>query len=143
MQLTVRRHKSKDGATLGELFVNGKFECYTVEDEIREVKGLTVQQYKVPGKTAIPAGTYDVILSLSNRFKTVLPEILNVEGFTGVRIHPGNSAKDTEGCLLTGQLIDDKQMMVGKSVAAFNVLFLKLDAAWKGKDAITITYINE
>ena len=57
---------------------------------------------KIAGKTAIPSGMYRVKKTFSPRFKKILPEILEVEGFSGVRIHAGNTAKDTEGCLLLG-----------------------------------------
>lgn len=80
--------------TIGKLYIDDNYFCDTLED--------TVRKEKIAGKTAIPAGTYKVKKTMSPRFKKILPEILNVPNFTGVRIHAGNTAKDTEGCLLLG-----------------------------------------
>jgi len=82
--------------TIGKLYIDGQYFCDTLEDTVR-AKGE-----KVYGKTAIPAGMYRVKKTFSPRFKKILPEILEVEGFSGVRIHAGNTAKDTEGCILLG-----------------------------------------
>lgn len=82
--------------TIGKLYIDNVYFCDTLEDTVR-AKGE-----KVYGKTAIPSGTYRVKKTFSPRFKKVLPEILEVEGFSGVRIHAGNTAKDTEGCVLLG-----------------------------------------
>tara|TARA_R110000868_G_scaffold228253_2_gene481259 strand:+ start:99 stop:479 length:381 start_codon:yes stop_codon:yes gene_type:complete len=95
MKLLLKRLHHTENSTIGELFIDGKFECYVLEDVER--------QEKVFGKTAIPKGTYNVIMTLSNRFKVVLPLLENVPNYTGVRIHSGNTAKDTEGCLILGQ----------------------------------------
>lgn len=106
MNLTLIREDFTDTSTIGRLFVNNAFFCYVLEDKDR---GLTQDQSlivintkKIFGVTAIPYGTYDVKLSMSNRFKRVLPEILNVKGYEGVRIHRGNTAVDTLGCLIVG-----------------------------------------
>jgi len=82
--------------TIGKLYIDGAYFCDTLEDAVR-AKGE-----KVYGKTAIPSGMYRVKKTFSPRFKKILPEILEVEGFSDVRIHAGNTAKDTEGCLLLG-----------------------------------------
>ena len=82
--------------TIGKLYIDGAYFCDTLEDTVRP-KGE-----KVSGTTAIPSGMYRVKKTMSPRFKKVLPEILEVEGFSGVRIHAGNTAKDTEGCILLG-----------------------------------------
>lgn len=97
MDLLVRRRPSAHGATVGELFVNGVRECWTLEDVIRDGP-------KVAHETAIPNGRYRVALTPSRRFGRMLPELLDVPGFAGVRIHPGNTADDTSGCILVGQL---------------------------------------
>ena len=95
MILTVVREPSKNGCTLGELLLDGTHEAWTVEDVVRDVK--------IPGETAIPAGKYRVVLTMSKRFGKVLPELLNVPNYEGVRIHSGNTAADTEGCILIGE----------------------------------------
>lgn len=81
--------------TIGKLYIDGAYFCDTLEDTVRTGE-------KIAGKTAIPAGTYKVKMTWSPRFKRYLPEILNVPNFSGVRIHAGNSALDTEGCVLLG-----------------------------------------
>jgi len=119
MELQVKRTDFTDNSTIGELSVNGQFECYTLEDKVRPVK--------IAGKTAIPAGRYEVIIDFSQRFGRLLPLLLNVPDFEGVRIHPGNTAANTEGCILVGD--EKSQDLVGKSRAAFDRLFAKLSAA--------------
>ena len=95
MKLLLKRLHHTENSTIGKLFIDGKFECYVLEDIERNEK--------IFGKTAVPKGTYNVIMTLSNRFKVVLPLLENVPNYTGVRIHSGNTAKDTEGCLILGQ----------------------------------------
>jgi hypothetical protein len=102
MTLRLIREPSRDEATMGVLFVNGHYECFCVEDMIREVSGVPVEAWKVVGRTAIPQGRYRIQLTHSQRFNRTLPLLVDVPGFTGVRIHPGNTAADTEGCLLLG-----------------------------------------
>src|SRR5262245_27334665 len=100
MDLRLERKSFTPASTIGELTVDGGFECFTLEDVVRDGDIFKV---KVPGATAIPEGRYEVRISFSPRFKTELPEILNVPNFVGVRIHPGNTAADTEGCVLVGR----------------------------------------
>jgi hypothetical protein len=87
-------------ATIGELSIDGGLECFTLEDIARDGDIFVV---KVPGATAIPVGRYNVRLSFSPKFRTELPEILDVPNFSGIRIHPGNVPADTEGCILVGR----------------------------------------
>jgi len=96
MKLTVKRNFKGADYTIGKLYIDGHYFCDTLEDTVRP------NGEKIKGKTAIPAGDYKVIKSYSPRFKKILPEILDVPGFSGVRIHAGNTAKDTDGCLLLG-----------------------------------------
>jgi hypothetical protein len=135
MEILLKRHKPANGWTLSEWFVNGKKECYGCEDVVRP------SGEKVFGETAIPAGTYQVVNTYSPRFGKYLPLLLNVPGYAGVRIHPGNYAKDTEGCLLpgTGLLADGSG--VSNSRVAFEALFTKIKAAEK-KERITLTITN-
>ena len=90
--------------TIGKLYVDGEFFCYTLEDELRK------EGVKVFGKTAIQDGEYRVVVSLSNRFKRMMPAILDVPMFTGIRIHGGNTAKDTHGCPLVAFNTDGKKI---------------------------------
>ncbi|WP_443115496.1 DUF5675 family protein [Herbaspirillum seropedicae] len=118
MKLTLQREPSTKVSTAGRLFLNGQFECHTLEDIVRP-RGV-----KVYGKTAIPAGVYQVVLTMSPRFKRVLPLLLNVPGFEGIRIHPGNKAEDTDGCILVGDA--PAPDWLGQSKVAFDRLFAKL-----------------
>ena len=90
-----------------------------MEDKVRPVK--------IKGETAIPAGRYEVIINFSQRFGRMLPLFLNVPNFEGVRIHPGNTAADTEGCILVGETKDAE--FIGQSKLAFEGLFNKLKTA--------------
>lgn len=119
-------------ATIGELSIDGEFECYILEDFDRLKKGGK----KVYGTTAIPKGTYKIRLTYSPRFKKKLPILLNVPGFTGIRIHAGNTAKDTEGCLLPG--LTKSENFVGQSKRAFGKLYTKLKRAKKENKRIII-----
>lgn len=102
MKLVLKRFEFGTNYTIGKLYLNDEMLCYTLEDTVREVEGQPVEQWKIPGNTAIPKGTYAVIIDHSNHFNKNLPHILNVPGYEGVRIHSGNSDKDTEGCVLVG-----------------------------------------
>lgn len=103
MKLELKRRPSTNVATIGELYVDGQWECFTLEDVVREKPGVPVMNWKIKGQTAIPAGRYKVIINMSNRFKKLMPLLLNVPGFAGVRIHPGNTHENTEGCILVGR----------------------------------------
>ena len=94
MELKVIRETFTDESTIGKLFINGVFHCFTLEDKVREKK--------IQNVTAIPKGRYEVIINFSNRFQQQMPLLLNVPDFEGVRIHWGNYSKDTEGCILLG-----------------------------------------
>jgi hypothetical protein len=125
--LRLIREPSKDGATLGSLYIDGHWCCFTLEDVIREQAGQPVKAWKVPGQTAIPAGRYRLIVTPSHRFKRPLPLVVDVPGFEGIRIHPGNGPADTEGCILVGR--DRVPGRVLQSRVAFEHLFAFLRAA--------------
>ena len=100
--------------TIGNLYIDGKLFSDTLEDRIRE------DGVKVYGETAIPFGTYRVIINKSNRFKCLMPLLLNVPNFEGIRIHSGNTDSDTSGCILVGN--NTKKGMVTESKITFNKL---------------------
>lgn len=122
MELTLLRSHFLNACTIGTLRVDGKDAgVFTLEDVVREGE-------KIAGKTAIPAGRYRVVIDHSNRFGRDLPRLLDVPGFTGVRIHPGNTDADTEGCILVGYEWKGGDF-IGRSRAAFDWLFVQLEAA--------------
>lgn len=127
MTLRLVREPSRNGATFGVLFVDGRFECFTLEDEVREVAQQPVSAWKVAKQTAIPAGRYRIIVTPSVRFHRPLPLLVDVPGFSGVRIHPGNTTADTEGCLLVGLDRDGDRVL--RSRLAFERLFPQLEQA--------------
>lgn len=131
MKLTLIRNKPIGNGTPGSLYIDGKFECFTLEDLERDIK--------IPGLTAIPKGSYVVQITMSQRFKKLMPLLLNVPGFEGVRIHSGNNSGDTEGCILVGSAASVLygNPLVTNSRDAFNKLFSKLQAE-KGKIVLEI-----
>lgn len=126
MELTLNRDVLKNEFTLGELSIDGKFFCYTVEDVVRSGA-------KVHGKTAIPYGRYKVILNMSNRFKKIMPLLIDVPQFEGIRIHAGNTALDTEGCLIVGMV------RTGNGVGMSRVAYTKLMEKLSKESVIYIT----
>lgn len=130
MRLELKRQDLNKVCTIGELLIEGQHEAYTLEDVVRP------DGVKVYGETAIPRGTYTVDITYSPRFKRDLPLLIGVENFVGVRIHPGNTASDTEGCILVGQ--GKGQNCILSSRAAFDVLFPKLKAAKMRGEPITL-----
>lgn len=99
MKLELNRVAKKPLYTIGRLFVDGKYFCDTLEDRCRDLD----KEEKVMHETAIPEGVYEVIVNVSAKFKRKLPLLLNVPHFTGIRIHKGNTDKDTSGCILVGE----------------------------------------
>jgi len=138
MKLKLIRKTFTETSTIGELFINDQFECFILEDKDRGLSQSLpseAAQLKVAAKTAIPKGTYDIGITFSNRFKQYLPLLINVPAFDGIRIHSGNYAADTEGCLLPG--VTMSRDMVQQSKTAFKALFAKLKAVEK-TEKITI-----
>lgn len=141
MDLKLSRKWLTKDSTIGELSVDGKFECFILEDH------FPTPYVKVFGVTCIPIGRYEVIVNNSPRFSKMaghpvdLPLLLNIPGFEGVRIHPGNVAADTEGCLLPGRIkLKDKVL---ESRLAFDALFAKLQAAIAKGEKIHIEVVVE
>ena len=132
-----------DFSTIGELYDHDGFkQCWTLED--------TVRKFKIQGKTAIPAGTYEMVIAYSSRFERLLPRLIEVPFFTGIYIHSGNKAVDTEGCLLLGlqkasdSIFDSIKAMEQvypeiKRLCENNKVFLQIDGGvgvqdWTKKD---------
>lgn len=143
MNLQLKRKEVNPERTHGQLFIDGVYFCDTLEDTDRGLSATDsmedIQKRKVFGKTAIPKGKYTVVISYSPRFNRLLPLLLNVPGYLGIRIHPGNTEADTHGCLLVGRRVNDKVLY---SRGTFDKLFSRLTKAMKG-EAITIEITNE
>lgn len=95
MDIDMKRREYTETYTIGDFLFPTKF--FTMEDKVRD------PGTKIPGKTAIPKGRYQIKITFSNRFQRPLPLLLKVPMFEGVRIHPGNTSADTEGCILIGK----------------------------------------
>lgn len=133
MILKLIRTTLNQDETIGELYVDNVFECYTLEDVVRQ------PEIKVPDRTAIPYGTYDVSITYSPKFGRYLPLLNNVPNFTGIRIHPGNFAKDTEGCILVGNKKDVHAIL--ESRKAFANLYNKMVYASQNGQTIKIEIV--
>lgn len=128
MRITVERIANRDTYCIGKLYINGEYFCDTLEDTDRGLDCFMsekeIAEKKIYGQTAIPIGMYRVILDYSPKFKKILPLLLDVKGYSGIRIHSGNTEKDTLGCILVGQ-----NKVVGKvinSKVTFNALYKRL-----------------
>lgn len=128
MQFTLKRTTRTDNSTIGELSIDGGFFCYTLEDKDRGLLQTdtpeSIKARKVYAQTAIPAGTYELIMNFSNRFQKYMPLLINVPGYEGVRIHVGNTPKDTEGCILVGK--QKGSDFVGMSRTAYEALLVAI-----------------
>ena len=149
MKLKVVRFSDNKESTLGLLFLNGIFECFTLEDEKRTKK--------IFGETRIPEGIYDIALrkegSHHNRylgkfgpdFHKGMLHVKNVPNFKWILIHIGNSDDDTAGCLLLGDVAynnKESEGFIGQSTVAYTNMYSKVIQALKNKESVTIEYIN-
>lgn len=132
MEIRVERIALRPTYTIGRLYLNGKYFCDTIEPRVRDLK----REPKVQGKTAIPEGKYLVRLTYSNRFKKVLPLLVDVPYFEGVRIHSGNDEDDTEGCILVGK--NKEKGKVLESRVTMTSLMYDLQQAHNRNEKITI-----
>ncbi len=137
MRLTLYRDIFSDKTTLGKLEIDGKFQCYTLEDKDRKLEKYP--DAKVYGETCIPRGTYPVVINFSPKYQKEMPHIQDVPGFKGIRIHPGNYHEDTEGCILPGVRRLDN--MVQRSVSAFETLYGRLTEAEENDEKIIIEIV--
>jgi hypothetical protein len=120
MELLLKRNPTVDEATIGHLSVDDRPECDTLEDAIRQVK--------IPGRTCIPAGRYRITLENSPKFGPDTITINNVPGYTGIRMHAGNTIADTAGCPLVGKAARSS-IVPGTSAPALVKLKAKILAA--------------
>lgn len=141
MILTLDRKYKLPTYTIGKLYIDEEYFCDTLEDKDR---GLTddmtvseISKIKIKKETAIPTGTYKVTITYSNRFKKNMPLINDVKGFEGIRIHSGNTDKDTEGCLLVGMNLERGKVL--KSQETFRKLYKMLSGAKLRGEYIQIT----
>jgi hypothetical protein len=133
MELKLVRKVFTNESTIGDLFIDDLFFCYILEDKDR---GLTQSMplkdsiaTKVHGKTAIPYGRYEIDWTMSARFKVMMPILLNVKGYSGIRIHKGNTEIDSLGCLLCGTKKASNR--ITESTTATNKLYAKIAEAKK------------
>ena len=122
MELKLIRTKSNKEYTEGKLYINGVYFCDTLEDKdrglLQSMSVDTIKAIKVYKETCIPYGKYKVILSMSKRFGKVMPELLNVKGFTGVRIHNGVDKNSTLGCVIIGKKWQDGKVTKSRDTFA-------------------------
>ena len=140
MKIVLKRIALRDTYTIGKLYIDDKYICDTVEDKVRDINKNGIfdnDEKKVYGETAIPYGTYEVKWTYSPRFKKYMPELLNVPNFSGIRIHSGNTAADSLGCIIVGE-----NKVVGKVInsrATVNKLYPIIEKGCKeGKVTMTI-----
>ena len=120
-----------DRCIIGDLYDEDEFFCFTLEDEIRS------SHVKVYGETCIKADRYEVVLTVSNRFKRLMPLLLNVPMFSGIRIHGGNTSKDTLGCVLVAHNTDFKKIWSTAEKSLTKIL-----SGWKAKNPDGKIFIN-
>lgn|SRR5574343_717456 len=126
MNIRLERQTFTETSTIGSLFIDNVFFCYTLEDKDRKLES---GGKKIMAKTAIPRGTYEVIVNYSNRFKVQMPLLLNVPNYAGVRIHTGNKAEHTEGCILLGET--KGKDFIGMSRSAYSKFMTRLSKVSK------------
>lgn len=141
MELVLTRTTRTANTTIGSLTHQGRHICFILEDFDRGLhSGMElrhISRIKVYGKTCIPTGRYRVVLTYSPRFKTNMPLLQQVPGYSGIRIHPGNTAANTEGCLLPGTSTGRDR--VNQSRIAYNALLQLMQTAWAARESVFIT----
>ncbi len=128
MELTLKRIYQGEDYTIGRLSIDGRYFCDTLEDKVRDLPAET----KIPGKTAIPAGIYKVEVTYSPKFGRKLPLLLDVPFFSGIRIHRGNTAVDTSGCILVG-VNSEKGKVTGSTIYEIAITNKLSEAERKGE----------
>ncbi len=146
-KFVLQRTHTNGPATFGKLLADGKFVCYTLEDEIRELPGRPVTDWKIKTATAIPSTLhtgqpYPLTLEHSPRFGPDTLTVRDVPGFVGVRMHAGNTPADTEGCPLLGMAITPTGIAGGTSRPAVQAVKALVQAAAAAGRACTLEVTN-
>lgn len=152
VEIKLKRIAMRETYTIGRLFINGEYVCDTIEDCDRGLMDNMpedhIRQRKIYGQTAIPQGDYRVLLTTSETFSGrpwakmyngLVPRLENVKGFSGIRIHPGNTAEDSLGCIIPGE-----NKVAGKvvnSTAAYHRIMKVLMPAWESGTPINISIL--
>ena len=142
MKLRLERLWPKAEYTVGRLYIDGELFCNTLEDKVADVNRngeLDGTERKVPGKTAIPYGTYKIFYGWSPRFGRNLPRLLNVTAFDGILIHPGNTAEDSAGCILVGRNTEVGRLTQSRLYS--DELNKRIDIAQRRGEPITIEIV--
>jgi hypothetical protein len=146
MDLTLSRTKLTSCATLGTLSIGDVPFCRSLEDVVRKDPNASTpaNEGKVWGATAIPAGSYNVVIAPSPKFQKQMMRLEDVPGFTGILIHAGNSPEDTHGCILLGYAFDAVgNIKGGTSRAAVVELFIRVQEALQKPEQVTITITDD
>lgn len=144
MRILLQRHALKAGYTIGRMEINGRYFCDTLEDTDRGLRESMTEDeiaaLKVKGATAIPTGTYRIDMQTrSQRFGRVLPRLVSVKGYSGVLIHSGNTAADTEGCILVGENRERGKVLNSRATLEHLLVFLREAQAEGEEIELTIT----
>ena len=143
LHVTLIRKYRKEKYTIGQLYENGVFLCNTMEDRDRglnnNMSASAILKIKVPNETAIPTGTYKIVVSESPKFHRELIEVVGVPGFVGIRVHRGNSERDSSGCILPG--INSEKGKVTDSTKYEELLTKKVKAAMARNEECYLTII--
>lgn len=143
MEIRVFRVRFHETRTVGQLYVNGDFFCFTLEDKVREIPNKPVADWKVQNETAIPEGKYRVVLQNSPKFGEETITLLRVPGFTNIRIHSGNMEDHTDGCLILGyRLNNDGTIKFGTTRPAVRDLKARIRQAIYGGQKVYIEIKN-
>ena len=142
MNLLLQRKPSDENRTHGDLYIlkplgevgSRMWECFSLEDPVKP------EGVKIPGKTAIPAGRYRIIINYSPRFRKHLPQLLDVPNFDGVRMHAGNTEGDTEGCILVGR--ERTETAILRSRLALDTLMNKMIETFGNTEEVWIEVKN-
>lgn len=140
MELFLERKYLKSNYTIGNLYINGKYFCNTLEDKNRDTNKngkFDNGEFKVYGDTCIPYGEYKVVLTYSPKFKRELPLIMDVPNFEGVRIHRGNTINDTLGCILVGEN-KEKGKVINSTKYEIELIKKMKDSLLKGEEVYLI-----